>query len=296
VEMLSDGERLLRAVAADPAADDPRLQYADWVQDQPDAPCPACKGAGRLDADHRPGTIECALCRGRGCRPGENAARAEFIRVQIEMARTEECPHAWALKDDPACRYCQLRDLNDWYQHNPVAGRTPPAWRADPWVGLRGAHALAFAATWRRGFVADLSCSAEDWVTFADRLYWHPQCTACRGTGVRTVPTPYDSLAWDAGEAFVDEPCEACGGNTDALPGTAARRDGTGLNARPRPATAEPLEFVRLTTPLAAAARLVPEGFPPRSMVRRVEEEYLSDRWPHIIFRLTADRPARRGE
>src|SRR5262245_26707710 len=51
---MSDGDALLSAILAEPDADMPRLMYADWLNEYGDA----------LDS-----------------------ARAEFIRVQVELAR-----------------------------------------------------------------------------------------------------------------------------------------------------------------------------------------------------------------
>ena len=78
------GDTLLRHILAEPDNDDPRLRYADWLDDQPaEMACERCEAAGMHWLD-----IACK-CGGRNVSTG-NAEQAEFIRVQCELARIGE--------------------------------------------------------------------------------------------------------------------------------------------------------------------------------------------------------------
>lgn len=79
----SDEEALMDAIRNDPNDDTVRLAYADWLDEN--AACNACFGTtlagwGAWDKNHGP----CAECRGTGT--NGNAARAEFVRVQVAIA------------------------------------------------------------------------------------------------------------------------------------------------------------------------------------------------------------------
>jgi uncharacterized protein (TIGR02996 family) len=65
---MSDENALLRAIAANPEEDTPRLAYADWLD------------------EHKPAKVK-----GRGKKkPSEGNPRAAFIRAQVELARLKE--------------------------------------------------------------------------------------------------------------------------------------------------------------------------------------------------------------
>ncbi|MFO0848120.1 MAG: TIGR02996 domain-containing protein [Gemmataceae bacterium] len=102
----SEERTLLAAVAAAPGDDVPRLVYADW-----------------LDEHGRP-------------------ERAEFIRVQCELARLETAPRA-----------VQERHA-DLYRREAALRAGHAAERA---AGLTGLPDAPFAVVWDRGFVAELT-------------------------------------------------------------------------------------------------------------------------------------------
>jgi uncharacterized protein (TIGR02996 family) len=139
---MSDGEGLLAAILANPDEDVPRLVYADWLQEN-----------GRPE-------------------------RAEFIRVQVEVARVEPfTPRAYELV---------RREAELWAE----AGNYDPAlwWMRDPWRWLgipAGCHwfidiivheALTPSGDGGnrilvgRGFVEEVTCTAGDWLAHGDAL------------------------------------------------------------------------------------------------------------------------------
>lgn len=199
---MTDGAALLAAILAAPDDDAPRLVYADWLEEH-----------------------------------GEET-RAEFIRMQINMAR---------------CRMCHRKDgteRRDSYAAH--CGRCVPGRRrvedlleahADSW--LRTADTIR--REWHRGFVESVTCAAADWMAHGDSLSWHPDqtdpCPEPRDPkwGVFHNPTrgglDFDPIKTHKG-------CLRC--------------EGKGRVPRPCPPTAQPVEEVRLTTwpaELAEAAR-----------------------------------------
>lgn len=92
--MTKDELAILRKIASQPTNHMPRLAYCDWLEERDaDEECPECEGTGKRrytdaagDADYR----MCYSCAGDGRRRNAYARRAEFIRVQIEMAELLE--------------------------------------------------------------------------------------------------------------------------------------------------------------------------------------------------------------
>jgi uncharacterized protein (TIGR02996 family) len=80
---MTDESALLAAVLAAPADDLPRLVYADWLEEHAGTvKCRAC-----IDGDSIVTAFKkCAVCSGSGRVPNNFAERAEFVRVQCEIA------------------------------------------------------------------------------------------------------------------------------------------------------------------------------------------------------------------
>jgi uncharacterized protein (TIGR02996 family) len=127
---MSDGELLLRAILDQPKEDTPRLVYADW------------------------------------CDENGQPERAEFIRVQVTIARWGTTPPADAeewVRRERELIYGKV----DSYRYN---------WHV--WISLRtfslnypsqetiGSPSVAFS----RGFVSHVSCSWPDWRAHADAI------------------------------------------------------------------------------------------------------------------------------
>lgn len=115
---LTDGDLLLRGILAEPADDTVRLAYADWLQEN-----------------------------------GQDA-RAQFIRVQIELAQLES-------------RYGP-RSRVEGTSESELEDRERELWRV---LDLPAAFPAALRPVTlrycRRGFVAAVTCSAADWISHA---------------------------------------------------------------------------------------------------------------------------------
>lgn len=91
--MTPDERALLGAVLADPRDDLPRLVYADWLEENAtDEVCFVCDGRRVIDSGGTtpwgdPIDQDCPNCSGTGRVGNGFAERAEFIRVQVELAR-----------------------------------------------------------------------------------------------------------------------------------------------------------------------------------------------------------------
>jgi uncharacterized protein (TIGR02996 family) len=133
---MTDGDALLAAIIAQPAEDLPRLMYADW-----------------LDEHGQP-------------------ERAEFIRVQCELSRM---PHTGGPEEeDGNCATCKMRKpLEDREELLLSRGGD---WVGFPYLKPGGARRNTFLTAgetyfrFRRGFVADMSCTSADWLAHADAI------------------------------------------------------------------------------------------------------------------------------
>jgi uncharacterized protein (TIGR02996 family) len=144
---MSDGEALLRGILECPEDDTARLVYADWLDEQ-----------------------------------GERE-RAEFVRVQIELAKTWACSPS-SSRYCP-CSHCVLRrrERELWngtgrqriWGHYTVPGLnahlaidTPPSGFVPPLVAIA------------RGFVESLTCTATDFLAHAAAVFAAHPVTAVR--------------------------------------------------------------------------------------------------------------------
>ncbi len=168
------GAALLRAIVDHPQDDDVRLVYADWLDDQGDVPrrCERCLGHGVISIDQNP----CPDCGGKGSLPGPNAARAEFIRVQVELACTPPCSAEvagrWAAdRAQITCPRCALRCRErallglhgeEWVRSIALALGLKRWGNAGITCGPNDPQA---GTDWefRRGFPAALTCRAIAW-------------------------------------------------------------------------------------------------------------------------------------
>src|SRR5262249_27296750 len=151
----------LRVIIEHPDDDAPRLALADW-----------------LDADAP-----------RECLDPE---RAEFIRLQCELARHKECRHASVgVTGRSTCETCQLRgrerdllvDRHHKIFHLPFGCES---WTTQYallyWASTEGVtrgpnlvanrHQCVFV---RRGFAGAFLCPPADLLAHADALIWHPK-------------------------------------------------------------------------------------------------------------------------
>src|SRR5262245_25730748 len=118
---MSDEKALLAAIWEHPHEDTPRLVYADWLDEHDADPGPA----GRAESTP-------------GAGPGSRAARAEFIRVQCELARRDawdEEGRAVLLKRE---KELWLKWRTRWRAHLPKERKKCDFHRGFPWFNLGG--------------------------------------------------------------------------------------------------------------------------------------------------------------
>ncbi len=130
--MLNTKDGLMAAILANPAEDGLRLAYADCLEmEEAGNECGRCGGAGRgpvyvdgqTEVRHK-----CPTCSGSGRVSNGCAVRAEFIRLQVELAGASyACTGRRGHERKPAdrlcgkCRVCELRAVEGrlW---NPIGG------------------------------------------------------------------------------------------------------------------------------------------------------------------------------
>lgn len=256
---VSDELGFLSAICGQPGDDTARLVYADWLQDH------------------------------------GHDQRAEFIRVQVELARLLEaqpdreeksigggpkfsCPECRAL---PVNVYCRLHELEqreeelleesdtadgNWIQWLPVS--IPLVLQSHPYA------AINMRARFARGFVSEVTCTATDWLRHADAVFWHPsqtvECPTCREPRVRDQFGI--AMAFDPVAGFYDT-CRSC--------------RGTGVAPRPCPATAQPVRAVALTACADWDAFCLDHAFSVLNTTGRIGGGvWSSPKWPGIEFAL----------
>lgn len=128
---MTDGADLLATILAEPAEDLHRLKYADWLQEH-----------------------------------GEDE-RAEFIRVGCEAVRWG-CTFAQT-KEQPGWKHnCGTNERGYWLCTNPRL-REQELWdaHAQDWFPLLDKFKMGRT---ERGFVAELTCTAADWLAHGDAI------------------------------------------------------------------------------------------------------------------------------
>lgn len=215
------GDILLRAILSDRDDDTARLVYADWLTDN------------------------------------DQQERAEFIRVQVELAAIPDPPPEPSVGMRAASRSQRLAAMHVWSmqwkaKYYALRQRQRELWnygQPGTWVDSikppfdcyqcideetisRERRTTDPVLIYRRGFPDRLRCTAADWLRHADAVFWSPK---------QRIET-YDPAS------------------------------DTYRNRRPRPfvVTAQPIERVELTTWA---------GHP-----EVLEDHYLEDRWPGIVF------------
>lgn len=145
---MTEREGFLTAIIENPDDDAPRLQYADWLEE---------KG-------------ECE--------------RAEFIRVQIELARSKKqcCERLGELLPDvpvridsattafrcEQCRWCLLKERELLQSHK--TDWLPPEVAEAAIFGSATSEQVAAGLKWHRGFVSEITLTCQDWFTHRESL------------------------------------------------------------------------------------------------------------------------------
>jgi uncharacterized protein (TIGR02996 family) len=229
---MTDGVALLRAILTNPEEDMPRLVLADWLEEN-------------------------------GC-----PERAEFVRVQVELARleatTELDDRGWPVYGHGGENgYCEACEPFERLRGRKAAllGLYYGDWSAQlhQAIGCPQPHVHSFAFDFARGFVAKLTCTAEAWRGYHERLYWHPaQRVWCGRRTCHNGAVATNAFGW--------RECAFC-------------------KPRPCPETAQPIERVTLTTE--------PDDDRPwewywdgKGQPGPAEHRWKSCRWPGIVFEL----------
>ncbi len=153
--VLPDPSGLLAAIMANPAEDDPRLRYADYLDENAVVARVKCQhplcDKGKVYSSFQAKKIRCRECKGLGTTLANPLAdRAEYIRLFIACFRD---------LIDPARPLNVSRDRSDrlmalWVKCFEAGG----SWRG------------GFKYHMDRGFIADLRCDWRTWVAFGDAI------------------------------------------------------------------------------------------------------------------------------
>lgn len=205
VVAMSDSDALLAAILANPDDDAPRLVYADWLDENAvDVACGKCNGIGyalppirgipvkeRIGPDGRierymepqPPLIamhpKCENCNGTGHVSNGLAERAEFIRVQVELARIGECAYEFTsgFAINCGCRPCVLGRRERELLNSPIVGSDGRIYytAAYAWCGIeiRNGHEWSYGSrppVYHRGFVHSITCTAADCFANLDEI------------------------------------------------------------------------------------------------------------------------------
>jgi hypothetical protein len=177
--MTDEHATALKAIIACPDDDGPRLYYADFLEGTTGmVPCPIC---------HR--VSDCYACHGTGEVSNGHAERAEFIRVQCELARLNDdsvmCHHPDAKPGD----WCNDSDCLKCGRAAALRHRERELWAAHgkTWFGTEFT-----AAGWvtledvRRGFMESVEMPWSDFRTHAAAIM---AATPLRRVRLTTWPT-----------------------------------------------------------------------------------------------------------
>jgi uncharacterized protein (TIGR02996 family) len=171
---MTDGDALLAAILAEPKEDTPRLVYADY-----------------LDENGQP-------------------ERAEFIRVQVELARLppklvtcSDMGYPYSV-DCPECQEDDRREALRGRERTLLAGPRPDVYENEVvWFNAGDgteSWRTMFRPQWRRGFVEAVACEAADWLAHAAALLArHPirEVTLTTWPGRAHFPTqPFSYETW----------------------------------------------------------------------------------------------------
>jgi uncharacterized protein (TIGR02996 family) len=247
-QALTPEQAFRRAVAEVPGDDLRRLAFADWLDEHAGSvPCPQCMGTGshglnpyELAQRYGVGTATrildaatCGVCAGTGAVPDGRRERAEFIRVQVKLARiyrdaaplargghigrihtAEETEHYLALRNRE--RELRERHAAGWFVFPGLSACS--VWddgsvRWFPEGDSRGVQQPVITGTVSRGFVGHIACPLAALVG---------PCVECEGAGqVPDSPTRPGACA-----------CSACGGS-GLVPTPAARELFGGADCQP---------------------------------------------------------------
>jgi hypothetical protein len=161
---VTDLDTIFAAILDRPDDDTPRLAYADFLEDHRGVvACPECS-AREFAFGTRP-RLNCPLCHGTGEESNGYAERAEFIRVQVELARTTPAILGTVGDAYPNGQYHELRrrerelwvgHSREWFNRDGItAARLPTDTSQNNYGTVVGVV--------RRGFVDEVRCDLRTW-------------------------------------------------------------------------------------------------------------------------------------
>jgi len=224
---MTDGDAIYAAILAEPGEDLHRLAYADWLEETAgQMTCPWCQGSGwrdsrtrtaEMDADeYGVSSARCDRCGGNGTVDNGHERRAEFIRVQVELARFPEREDDFArLPVEMRSEFHRLlsrEDLlfsehkNEWFDVPAILYHGSESEDADQYEDLG-------AAIVRCGFVYEIRMTHDSFLAHLPALARHPITrvvltdreplnNAGVGTYFGEAPGPADTWYWLRGRGL----------------------------------------------------------------------------------------------
>lgn len=196
--MDSEEAALLAAIIAAPDDDTPRLVYADWLQEQAvDATCGECD-AGRVFSRDvqslRPAGAwhTCRRCGGSGRLTDGRVGRAEFIRVQCELAVLNDRHRRGDASPEDTDRRQALQRRE---RQLTITVYPREIWPTFDWLRGLGINPDGCALDPRGGWIAAVTCAAAEWVAHGDAIRARHPVTRVQLTTapeVRWVPPARD--------------------------------------------------------------------------------------------------------
>jgi uncharacterized protein (TIGR02996 family) len=197
-------------------------------------------------------------------------SRAEFIRLQCELPKRRRVGRGIKRLKRRVDGFAD--EIGEWFT------MPSPAWFVGPLDHTTDSRPTPHAAV-NRGFIAEVTCTAEDWLAHADTLTWLPSqrisCPPCKGrTRVVAVtcqpgcgnvtiyphaemPAPGEMPSGYLGGVA----CERCGslGQLGKLVDCPTCQH-AGSIPRPCPITANPIRWVNLTTTPVISHRTISDN------------------------------------
>jgi hypothetical protein len=277
---MTDEAALLAAIAAAPGDDTPRLVYADRLDETAGTvPCQQCKDSGKEGHVHRhgkhgPGYYPCPVCSDAdgyptGRIPDGRAARAEFIRVQVELAKPPAEMEVYRI--GPNHRYIDDGRGALRKREGELLAVLHPRTSKDGYWEVEGNRVLFGPGEtsdteyeYRRGFLEVVTCTAAAWfggwqfpsrcsngTRFAGEHIPSDDGKLCLACGTGRTPALADALVWKP-----EVECPGCSGTRwkdstirgirEQCPDCSGK--GTVRNPDPPPSTAQPVREVALTS------------------------------------------------
>lgn len=195
---IQDRDAFLAKIVAEPSNTLAKLVYADWLDENAGSvKCPVCHGTPNPPfGSGGKSWSGCGRCSGTGFISDDNAARAEFIRLQVELSSPTLGPDGTG--DSQSRSQIEQRAWSLWQSHWPKWVADERAYPVSLEYAVRIRQDEQYdndvQLTFRDGFVSDVYCPLAWWaggecgrcrmgVGNAPAQAPYSICPACRGTG-----------------------------------------------------------------------------------------------------------------